>query len=292
MLRNLKVSRTPVETSPESLGWSVTARLRFLEEQAWWTGGVNRRDIVERFGISEQQASGDFTRYQELAPANLAYDKSGKTYRPTAEFKPLFFEPDSAETLGQFRLIAENVIPPDALTDGVTAAIAGAIARPVDPELLRIVLQAIRERRRMSAFYVSLTSPDGKMRTIEPHAIVFDGFRWHARAFDVEASGWRDFVLGRLSRASLLEAPSEMTADDDADWQDMVQLTIAANPGLSPAQRRLIERDYGMHRGKLVITVRRALQFYTKLRLGLDLDGKARSPEDQHIVLVEERSSR
>ena len=159
----------------------------------------------------------------------------------------------------------------------------------MDPELLRIVLQAIRERRRMSAFYVSLTSPDGKVRTIEPHAIVFDGFRWHARAFDVEASGWRDFVLGRLSRASLLGAPSETTADDDADWQDMVQLTIAAHPGLSPAQRRLIERDYGMHRGKLVVTVRKALQFYTKLRLGLDLDGKARAPEDQHIVLVEER---
>jgi predicted DNA-binding transcriptional regulator YafY len=283
------VSRTPVETSTESLGWSVTARLRFLEELAWWTGGVNRRDIVERFGISEQQASGDFTRYQELAPANLAYDKSGKTYRPTAEFKPVFFGPDSAETLGQFRLIAENVIASDALTEGVTAAIAGAVSRPVDPELLRIVLQAIRERRRMSAFYVSLASPDGKVRTIEPHAIVFDGFRWHARAFVVEASGWRDFVLGRLSRASPLGAPSETTADDDADWQDMVQLTIAAHPGLSPAQRRLIERDYGMHRGKLVVTVRKALQFYTKLRLGLDLDGKARAPEDQHIVLVEER---
>ena len=283
------MSRTPVETSTESLGWSVTARLRFLEELAWWTGGVNRRDIVERFGISEQQASGDFTRYQELAPANLAYDKSGKTYRPTAEFKPVFFGPDSAETIGQFRLIAENVIASDALTEGVTAAIAGAVSRPVDPELLRIVLQAIRERRRMSAFYVSLASPDGKVRTIEPHAIVFDGFRWHARAFDVEASGWRDFVLGRLSRASLLGAPSETTADDDADWQDMVQLTIAAHPGLSPAQRRLIERDYGMHRGKLVVTVRKALQFYTKLRLGLDLDGKARAPEDQHIVLVEER---
>lgn len=286
------MSRTPVETSPESLGWSVAARLRFLEEQAWWTGGVNRRDIVERFGISEQQASGDFTRYQELAPANLAYDKSGKTYRLTAEFKPLFFEPDSAETLGQFRLIAENVIPPDALTEGVTAAIAGAIARPVDPVLLRTVLQAIRERRRMTAFYVSLSSPDGKTRTIEPHAIVFDGFRWHARAFDVEAGGWRDFVLGRLSRASLLEASSETTSDDDTDWQDMVQMTIAANPKLSPAQRRLIEREYGMQKGRLVISVRKALQFYTKLRLGLDLDGKARSPEDQHIVLVDERSSR
>ena len=286
------MSRTPVDAPSESLGWSVTARLRFLEEQAWWTGGVNRRDIVERFGISEQQASGDFTRYQELAPENLVYDKSGKTYRPTTEFQPVFFDPDTAETLGQFRLIAENVIEPDALTAGVPAAIAGAIARPVDPAILRTVLRAIRERRRMSAFYVSLTSPEGRTRTIEPHAIVFDGFRWHARARDVEADGWRDFVLGRLSRAALLDAPSESSPDDDTDWQGMVQMTIAANPGLSPAQRRVIERDYGMQKGRLVITVRKALQFYTKIRLGLDLDGQARAPEDQHIVLVEERAVR
>lgn len=290
MTKERKVSRTPVDAPTESLGWSVTARLRFLEEQAWWTGGVNRRDIVERFGISEQQASGDFTRYQELAPENLVYDKSGKTYRPTTEFRPVFFDPDTAETLGQFRLIAENVIKPDALTAGVATAIAGAIPRPVDPAILRTVLRAIRERRRMSAFYVSLTSPEGRTRTIEPHAIVFDGFRWHARARDVEADGWRDFVLGRLSRAALLDAPSESSPGDDADWQGMVQMTIAANPGLSPAQRRVIERDCGMQKGRLVITVRKALQFYTKIRLGLDLDGQARAPEDQHIVLVEERA--
>jgi len=87
-------------------------------------------------------------------------------------------------------------------------------------------------------------------------------------------------------------AAKEGAIDVDVDWQRLVQLTIAAHPGLSPVQRRLIERDYGMQRGKLVITVRKSRQFYTKLRLGLDLDGKARSPEDQHIVLVEERAAK
>jgi len=125
-------------------------------------------------------------------------------------------------------------------------------------------------------------SPESILCTIEPHAIVFDGFRWNARAFDVEASGWRDFVLGRLSCLSRLEAPSETTAGDDADCQgNGAARTVAANPGLSSAQRRLIERDYGMHRGKLVITVRKALQFYTKLTVGLDLDGKVRLQKDQ-----------
>ena len=35
-------------------------------------------------------ASGDLTRYQELAPDNLVYDKSGKTYRAAPDFTPLY----------------------------------------------------------------------------------------------------------------------------------------------------------------------------------------------------------
>ncbi len=55
------------------------SRLTFLEESIFWTDSVNRKDLISRFGISEQQASGDLTRYQEIAPDNLVYDKSDKT---------------------------------------------------------------------------------------------------------------------------------------------------------------------------------------------------------------------
>ena len=54
-----------LETSETTaLPWATMARLTFLEESIFWTDGVNRRDLIERFGISEQQASGDLTRYQ------------------------------------------------------------------------------------------------------------------------------------------------------------------------------------------------------------------------------------
>ena len=43
-----------------------------------------------------------------------------------------------------------------------------------------------------------------------------------------------------------------------------------------------------MRGGIAELRVRRALAYYTKHRLGLDLDPKARRPEDQHVVLVEE----
>jgi hypothetical protein len=47
--------------------------------------------------------------------------------------------------------------------------------------------------------------------------------------------------------------------------------------------------DYGMRGGSVDLKVRRALAYYTKHRLGLDLDPKARRPEDQHVVLIQER---
>jgi predicted DNA-binding transcriptional regulator YafY len=272
----------------DSLGWAVAARLLFLEERAWYTDRINRSDLVDHFGISEQQASGDLTRYQDLAPGNLVYDKSAKTYRTTPEFQPILFNPDPAGTLGRLRLVAEGILERDELSAALDVDVAVTPTRPVAPDILRTVLRAIGERRQMTAAYVSFRSTQGRMRTLEPHALAYDGFRWHARARDVEANAFRDYVLGRLSGPELGN-PSEVSPLEDTDWQNRVTLTIAANPRLSEDQKRIIERDYGMQDGRAEIATRRALLFYTKLRLGLDLDPDARRPEDQHIVLIDER---
>lgn len=274
-------------TAPETAGlaWATLARLTFVEESIFWTDSVNRSDLINRFGISEQQASGDLTRYQELAPDNLAYDKSAKTYRGAPGFAPRLLNPDTAEVLSRLRLTAEGVAGNHPLIGALSLGIAPAPARPVDADTLRVIIRAIREARQISAHYVSFSQTDGRMRRIEPHALAFDGFRWHARARDAEDGAFKDYVLGRLSGASL-QGSAQASAETDADWSGWVTLTIAPNPGLSPAQKKVIERDYGMRGGSVDLKVRKALAYYTKHRLGLDLDPKARRPEDQHVVLV------
>ena len=273
--------------APETAGlaWATLARLTFLEESIFWTDSVNRRDLIERFGISEQQASGDLTRYQELAPDNLVYDKSAKTYRAAPGFAPRLFNPDTADVLSRLRLTAEGVAGNHPLIGALSLGVAPAPARPVEADTLRVIIRAIREARQVSAHYVSFSQTDGRMRRIEPHALAFDGFRWHARARDAEDGAFKDYVLGRLSGATL-QGPAQASAGTDADWASWVTLTIAPNPGLSPAQKKVIERDYGMRGGSIDLKVRRALAYYTKHRLGLDLDPKARRPEDQHVVLI------
>ncbi|GIX18366.1 MAG: hypothetical protein KatS3mg120_0042 [Erythrobacter sp.] len=63
-----------------SLRWSVEQKLQFIEFRLFWEGHVNRADLMDTFGVSLNQASGDLNRYIALAPDNMVYDKSGKTY--------------------------------------------------------------------------------------------------------------------------------------------------------------------------------------------------------------------
>lgn len=284
---NKEISSDAALETAETTGlpWATMARLTFLEESIFWTDSVNRRDLIARFGISEQQASGDLTRYQEIAPDNLVYDKSDKTYRAGARFAPRFLHPDTDEVLSRLRLTAEGVADDHPLIGSLSLGIAPAPARPVESETLRVIIRAIREARQVSAHYVSFSQTDGRMRRIEPHALGYDGFRWHARARDAEDGAFKDYVLGRLSGATLL-GPAEAPSSTDQDWHGWVTLTITPNPGLSPAQKKVIERDYGMRGGTADLKVRKALAYYTKHRLGLDLDPKARRPEDQHVVLL------
>jgi hypothetical protein len=172
------------------------------------------------------------------------------------------------------------------------------LKRAIDP-LVCAVLRAIRERRGLDVLYQSMSRPKPLRRTIEPHALAHDGFRWHARSFDRERGEFRDFVLGRVLRAKVAGL-AQSKPGEDADWTSFVPLVIAPHPGLTPAQARAIAIDYGLRAGRAglkpapangtrptaTIQVRRALLFYALRRFGLDAAGAARPPSERHIVLV------
>jgi hypothetical protein len=269
------------------LRWSIERRLAFVEERLFWLGEVNRMDLVRRFGVSMSQASGDIARYLALAPAGVGYDKRAKRYVAGEDFRPVLAPADARRFLGELRLADLGVLAVEDTMLGVLPPFAAAPLpeRSVDPLVLRAVLRAMRERRALAALYQSMSRPQPARRVIEPHALAYDGFRWHARAFDRETTTFRDFVLGRVSQPAIAEAATA-AAQDDAAWHELVTLVIAPHPGLTPAQARAIAIDYGMQRGEGRIPVRRALLFYALRRLGLDLAADARPPHEQHIVLV------
>lgn len=133
--------------------------------------------------------------------------------------------------------------------------------------------------------YQSLSRPEPRWRWIAPHAIGFDGFRWHVRAFCEIDQAFKDFVLSRVIETRGTRS-SDAKPEDDADWRELITLEIGPHPELSETEKKVIALDYGMRGGKAKITVRKALLYYARKRLGLDTDPAARRPQDQQIVLL------
>lgn len=276
-----------MDNDRSELRWGVEQRLEFIEFRLFWEGHVNRSDLMDQFGVSVNQASTDLNRYIGFAPANMVYDKSARTYVRGNAFQPQFLEPDASRYLAQLRSVAENILDREDswIANLPSFASAPTPVRGVDPVTLRSVVGAIRRSEEIEIRYQSLSSPDPRWRWIAPHAIAFDGFRWHARAFCRTDECFKDFLLSRMIeiRGS---RESGTSADDDLDWNSEVVLEVAPHPELSETQAKVIALDYGMRGGSAKIKVRRALLYYALRRLGLDTDPAARRPQDQQIVLM------
>ncbi len=269
------------------LRWGVGKRLEFIEFRLFWEGRVNRSDLMEQFGISVNQASADLNRYIALAPNNMAYDKSARTYVRGPDFGAKLSQPDAGRYLTQLHALADRLLDrADAwIKELPTFDTMPTPVRSVKPETLRSVVDAIRRNEAIEVRYQSLSHPKPRWRWIAPHAIAYDGFRWHARAFCMMDEVFKDFLLSRILDTRATQ-PSDVRPRADRDWRETVTIEIGPHPQLSETQAKVIARDYGMRGGKARIKVRRALLYYTLKRLGLDNINSARPPQEQQIVLV------
>lgn len=274
----------------KQLNWGAERRNAFIEFRVFWHGRINRSDLMETFGISLQQASLDLSGYSDQWKRNLVYDKSQRAYVRGKNFTPHFITPSAEDYFAQLRAVDQGLVSREQSWISVFPGYGATPtpARGVAPETLRDVLSAIHESAALQVTYQSMSRPEPSARWIEPHALAFDGFRWHARAFCQNDQVFKDFLLSRIVEIGM-RGPVTADPQEDADWHNEVVLEIGPHPELSPTQRRAIEMDYSMQDGRAQIPVRRAFLFYALKRLGLDTDPDARRPQDQQIVLLNRR---
>jgi predicted DNA-binding transcriptional regulator YafY len=269
------------------LTWGVERRLEFIEFRLFWEGGVNRADIIEMFDVSVPQASKDLSLYQERAPQNAIYDKSAKRYVASENFRPCFLKPDPHAYLAQLRSVADGILESsDSWIGSLPPYDAAATpVRGVNAETLRAIVTVIRRAEAIEIKYQSLSRPEPNWRWITPHAIGFDGFRWHTRAYCEIDRDFKDFLLSRVLETRGIRT-GEIEAKADRGWGEHVVLEVGPHPDLSETQKKVIALDYGMSGGKAKVRVRRAFLYYTLKRLGLDGDAAVRRPQDQQIILL------
>lgn len=267
--------------------FKIRERLAFLDFRLFWEGHVRREALESTFGISTAQASADLHLYlKETGDKNAEYDKSRKRYVRKGTFEPAFFDPTSRQYLSVLNGIADGVHtrfdswlgqPPP--FDAVRR-----LRRRIMPGCLSAVLDAIREKRALHINYQSFTSAEPQWRWITPHAILFDGFRWHARAWCHRREVFHDFVFARMLK---IEDTYEhqIKPEDDAGWNETVVHTIVANPRLEDAHRNAVEIEYEMEDHCLRIKTRVCLSAYLERFLGLDLNADLVDAKRQQIVL-------
>ncbi|ANY87610.1 MULTISPECIES: helix-turn-helix transcriptional regulator [Pseudomonas] len=273
----------------EQTRWDLALRYRLIETVVWWEGRLTTNHLIQSFGISRQQASKDINTYiTDYASKNLVYDKQLKGYVPTRQFKPLFID-DSAsaylDLLNQNNERAPHI-------EGLALAYAHTEVlkvpdRSVRPEVLRPLLKACREKRRLDIDYVSFNSPELEGRTIAPHTLVYTGMRWHVRAYCEKNRKYRDFVLSRFrGEPELRDDQTDNGSEQDEEWNTRIDVIFKPDERLNAAQKAIIEMDFGMIDGQLVIPSRQALVKYVVRRFHVNPNVHDPKPEAQQLVLA------
>jgi predicted DNA-binding transcriptional regulator YafY len=271
--------------------WDLLLRYRYIETIALWEGRLTTRHLCDTFGIGRQQASKDINNYlREVGPGNLEYDKYLKGYRPTSEFAPSVTRGAADEYL---HLMARNNELSDVFESlALNTANAESLSVPVrdvKPEVLRPILQAARQQKRLDVDYVSINNPDHEGRIIVPHTLVHTGLRWHVRAWCEKNQEYRDFVLSRFRDIPEIMDKSDHGIEGDKDWNTIITIRVVADPRLTQEQQRVIEHDYGMENGLLEVSTRAKLVPYALKLLHLENTEEKSDPTAQQII-VENRA--
>ncbi|MDO8844473.1 WYL domain-containing protein [Methylicorpusculum sp.] len=266
--------------------WDVKQRLTLLEATVYWTGELITNFLTDTFSISRVQATKDIALYLSFRPDNLRYDRSLKRYLITEQFTPLLITGSPQECLQVLQASKSAASPVVTLMSNLpTIEVLPSPTRRIDVAVLRPVLQAARFGLVLEIGYQSMTTSEPAVRKVQPHTLVFDGWRWHMRAFSYSHNEFRDFVLARIHKAMVvgkLEKPNPV----DTLWETQLTVEIGPHPGLSDSQKLAIERDFGMLEGKSTITVRAALLSYLLLSLRIGKDDYQREAMAQQTVLL------
>ena len=272
--------------------WEQILRYRYIELIALWEGKLTTRQLCETFGIGRQQANKDLSSYRRaLTQGDLIYDATAKHYLPSSNFKPILTQGLASEYL---QLAAQQSDVQRILGHLPVAAAAvevvSAPSRELPPSLLRPIIQAITDCRRIDVDYVSLNNPDREGRIVVPHTLVWTGYRWHVRAWCEKNQDFRDFVLSRFRGEADLMDSSERNASEDNDWQQRVTLQVEPDPRLRADQREVIAHDYNMENGRLSLTTRAKLAPYLLQLLNVNTGPLLDDPRAQQLVLSNHES--
>lgn len=236
----------------------IDFRLRFL-------GDVRRPDLIERFGIAPAVATRDLAGYREIAPGNMVFDDSRKTYVASQDFRPVFTH-DPADVLNALTTGIGDCHQHTAI--GYVPSESTQRLNTPSLQVIEAISRAIHQQRAVRLVYHTAMGPSE--REVVPFALVDSGQQWLVRAYDREAQQFCDLVPTRMADLVLLDGavlPHERS-DQDQQWVRIVPLELVPHPALPTPE--MVCLDFAMVGGVLKLEARAAVVGYLLRQWGVD----------------------
>lgn len=277
--------------SKETLTWDQTLLFRLSKIVLQWEGRLTTNHLCSAFNIGRKQATKNINRYiGEFSPTGLEYDRKPKGYKPTADFKPTFSQGSINEYL---HLLYQDMAQTSTLSlmdlrYGHTKVLDVPLHH-VDPPIVRGLVQAARNQLRVDVDYASLSSEVVSGRNIVPHTLIYDGIRWHVRAYCDKRGEYLDFVMSRFRGVPELLDASPHGREQDAEWNTHIEVVVIPNPCISPDKQQIIAEDYAMQYGQLRFIRRLSLVHYAQDRMQVSYDSQHDQNPDQFPLVLQKR---
>lgn len=242
-------------------------RLAYIELKVWFTGFIQRQDVVVRFGVQTAAATRDLALYKELAPNNISYDQRAKTYVLLPGFEPIF--EFSAERVLSWLTKNFGEGAPHSASLWIQSEIPARLTHP-DLRILASITRAVVKKSPLSIVYHSVRDKRSQ-REIVPFALVDTGLRWHVRAFDRKSQEFRDFVITRVEQPVVMSGAaveSHENSDQDIQWNRIVELELVPHPDQPCPEITVM--DYRMQDRVLRIKLRAATAGYILRKWSVD----------------------
>ncbi len=266
--------------------WGTPSSNWLIELLLYWEGRINTTPVMSVFGVTRQTAGKWIKDYQNESGNLLCYDAKDKAHHAQGTMQLCYIRGSIDEyfdwrQLGLFpnrsaQLVDKDshiirILPPD---------------RFASPTIIPPLLTAIEQNTAVDCEYLSMTSSNPQGRLIFPHAFVKAANRWHVRAYCALRQQFLDFVLSRFQSVEYDGKAADHSQEQDTYWNTQVELILAPDSRLNAQQKAIIEHDYGMTKGQLIISTRAALVKYTLDDLQIKTKMLDANPQAQQLVCV------
>jgi predicted DNA-binding transcriptional regulator YafY len=259
---------------------TTAARLKDLETVLRWEGIIDNARVRELLGVQPVWAS--------RLLAQLVQITKKSAYRETSH-SPLKLRPARpGQGAQKTQASADEYLKVLAASGelGLQVEDARQDLTQANPGIFVAVAQAVRTGNGLDVFYRSFTNPQGTQRVIFPHAIVRAPRRWHVRAWCESSNEFRDFNLGRIAQAALIENQSPKARAADRDWNTIVTVEVVAHPALTEQQQQMIAMEFYPRASARKLSIRRCLVGYTIQDLRIATDVNAQRPPEYQLCVV------